>query len=96
MSFPALTPGTGQVWWAEAGSAGPGLAGLLDSHERDRWEAMQAGAGTYLAAHALARLVLGGLAGLPASGVRFERRCLRCGGPHGKPRPVRPEPVPVT
>jgi 4'-phosphopantetheinyl transferase len=61
------------------------LVGLLDAHERDRLGRFRrpADQARYLAAHALARLVLAGN-GTSAAALTFDRTC-RCGAPHGKP-----------
>jgi 4'-phosphopantetheinyl transferase len=76
-----------QVWWAPAAAAHPALAGLLDRDERERMARFVRAQdrALYLVAHALARLVLAPLVGVPASRIRFVARCATCGGPHGKP-----------
>jgi len=75
------------VWWAAPvdPDGAPALVGLLDDHERERLARFRrpADRGRYLAAHALARLVLGG-SGRAAAGVVFDRTC-RCGAAHGRP-----------
>ncbi|MFC5993429.1 4'-phosphopantetheinyl transferase family protein, partial [Pseudonocardia hispaniensis] len=67
--------------------ANPGLVALFDEHERDRLTAFRrpADRARYLAAHALARLVLGDRLAAHPAGLRFDRTC-RCGQQHGKPR----------
>ena len=76
------------VWWAAPvdPEAVPALVDLLDEHERDRLARFRrpADRGRYLAAHALARLVLAPLVGTAADALAFDRTC-RCGAPHGKP-----------
>jgi 4'-phosphopantetheinyl transferase len=76
------------VWWARpvAPADAPGLVALLDDHERDRLDRFRrpADRARYLAAHALARLVLADTVGAPASALVFDRTC-RCGAQHGKP-----------
>ena len=76
------------VWWAAplAPEAAPALVGLLDDHERERLVRFRRpdDRARYLAAHALARLVLGPLVGSAAERLAFDRTC-RCGAPHGKP-----------
>ncbi len=76
------------VWWADPVDPrhAPGLVHVLDAHERDRLARFRQAAdrARYLAAHALARLVLGELLALPAAAVDIDRTC-RCGGRHGKP-----------
>ncbi|WP_219418901.1 4'-phosphopantetheinyl transferase family protein [Pseudonocardia nigra] len=74
------------VWWAApvAPAAAPALVALLDAHERERLHRFRrpADQGRYLAAHALARLVLAG--GRDPADLEFDRTC-RCGEQHGKP-----------
>jgi 4'-phosphopantetheinyl transferase len=76
------------VWWASPvdPASVPALVDLLDEHERLRLDRFrrQADRGRYLAAHALARLVLAPLVGAAADALSFDRTC-RCGAPHGKP-----------
>lgn len=76
------------VWWAAPVDPArvPALAELLDEHERDRLGRFRrrGDRSRYLAAHALARLVLGALLDVPAVDVEMDRTC-RCGGQHGKP-----------
>jgi 4'-phosphopantetheinyl transferase len=75
------------VWWAAPvdPERAPALVGLLDAHERERLARLRrpADRARYLAAHALARLVLGG-SGRAAAALRFDRTC-RCGAAHGRP-----------
>lgn len=75
------------VYWARPDAAHPRLAGLLDEHERDQLDRLRrpADRARYLAAHALARVVLADSVGIPAARLRFDRRCHQCGRPHGKP-----------
>jgi 4'-phosphopantetheinyl transferase len=81
--------GTGTVvWWARpvAPTEGGGLADLLDAHERARLARFRRDVdkARYLAAHALARLLLAAAVGRPAGELEFDRTC-RCGEQHGKP-----------
>ena len=75
------------VWWAAPVDPehAPSLVALLDPHERERLARFRrpADRARYLAAHALARLVLGG-SGRGAAALAFDRTC-RCGAAHGKP-----------
>ncbi len=77
-----------RVWWAGPvdPESAPGLVALLDRHERDRLTRLRRARdrARYLAAHALARLVLAPLVGRPPAALVFDRRC-RCGDQHGKP-----------
>ncbi|MBX7266850.1 4'-phosphopantetheinyl transferase superfamily protein [Micromonospora sp. Llam7] len=80
--------GTCQVWWARVASPDdPGLLALLGTGERRRHATFtdRRGRAAHLTARALTRLVLADMLGVPASGLRFEATCRRCGGPHGKP-----------
>lgn len=77
-----------RVWWAGPvdPESAPGLVALLDPHERDRLARLRRAPdrARYLAAHALARLVLAPLVDRPPAALRFDRTC-RCGEQHGKP-----------
>lgn len=86
-TVPPLGDGECQVWASGLLTRSPPWVTLLDRHERERWERFRRDEARdrYLTAHALARVVLGAHAGLPAAGLRFDRRCARCGRPHGKP-----------
>ncbi|MGE3285589.1 MAG: 4'-phosphopantetheinyl transferase superfamily protein [Pseudonocardia sp.] len=83
-----MTPEPCTVRWASpvAPEDAPGLVALLDEHERDRLARFRRAAdrARYLAAHALARVVLGELVDVAPEGVEFDRTC-RCGEQHGKP-----------
>ncbi|MEQ3554409.1 4'-phosphopantetheinyl transferase superfamily protein [Pseudonocardia nematodicida] len=77
------------VWWASPidPTSRPDLAGILDPHERERMAALRRDddRARYLAAHALARLVLADALGTDPATLDIDRTC-RCGKPHGKPR----------
>jgi 4'-phosphopantetheinyl transferase len=77
-----------RVWWAAPvdPASAPGLLALLDVHERARLDRFRRAPdrARYLAAHALARLVLASLVGERPEALTFDRTC-RCGAPHGKP-----------
>ena len=76
------------MWWARPAGARELLA-LLDSGERGRCARFDRDddRSRYLAAHALARLVLAGHLGIPAPTLAFEATCRQCGASdHGKPR----------
>lgn len=81
--------GSCTVWWAAPLPPGKGLGliDLLDTHERERlWRLRRdLDRARYLAAHALARLVLSAALDRPPAALTFDRTC-RCGRPHGKPR----------
>ncbi|MGD9528881.1 4'-phosphopantetheinyl transferase family protein [Pseudonocardia sp.] len=83
-----MTPEPCTVRWASpvAPEDAPGLVALLDEHERDRLARFRRAAdrARYLAAHALARVVLAELIDVAPAGVEFDRTC-RCGEQHGKP-----------
>lgn len=83
-----MSPEPCTVRWASpvAPEDAPGLVALLDAHERERLSRFRRDAdrARYLAAHALARLVLAEHVGAEPGAVEFDRTC-RCGGQHGKP-----------
>jgi 4'-phosphopantetheinyl transferase len=64
------------------------LEALLDDSERERlaWLHREVDRRRFVAAHALARLVLSQVTGQPATTLKFETECGRCGGHHGKMR----------
>ena len=89
VTVPPLRTGECQVWWARPTAGTPALLALLDAGERGRCARFQRDddRARYLAAHALARLVLAGQLGVPAPALAFEAVCRHCGaGDHGKPR----------
>ncbi|MBC3191249.1 4'-phosphopantetheinyl transferase superfamily protein [Pseudonocardia sp. C8] len=77
------------VWWAAPvdPEARSDLVPLLDDHERARMGALRRteDRARYLAAHALARLVLATHLDTDPAALDLDRTC-RCGAPHGKPR----------
>lgn len=77
------------VWWAAPADPGDraDLVALLDAHERERLLALRRheDRARYLAAHALARLVLAERLDADPAALVLDRTC-RCGEPHGKPR----------
>lgn len=86
--MPGSSPPCTVVWAAPvAPQAAPALLALLDQHERSRVARFrqEQDAARYLAAHALARLVLAEALGTDPATLRFDRTC-RCGKQHGKPR----------
>lgn len=89
--LPVLTAGQCQVWWA-APVEHDRAERLLDPAERAHAHRFRRAddRALYVAAHSLARLVLGFHAGIEPQAVRLLRRCPRCGGEHGKPRVVGP------
>jgi 4'-phosphopantetheinyl transferase len=85
---PLLRAGECQVWWARPAGTSELLA-LLDRGERRRCARFDRDddRARYLAAHALARMVLAGHLGIPAAMLTFEATCRQCGASdHGKPR----------
>jgi 4'-phosphopantetheinyl transferase len=66
----------------------PELEALLDDNERERVALLrrEEDRRRFVAAHALARLVLSELTGQSATTLTFVTRCPRCDGPHGKAR----------
>ncbi|MDQ4119635.1 MAG: 4'-phosphopantetheinyl transferase superfamily protein [Actinomycetota bacterium] len=81
-------PGPVTVWWARPldPDTHPHLLALLDDHERARMAAFRRpdDQHRYLAAHALARLVLAARLGTDPARIAIDRTC-RCGEQHGKP-----------
>jgi 4'-phosphopantetheinyl transferase len=89
MTVPPLRPGECQVWWARPAAGTPELLALLDSGERGRCARFDRDddRARYLAAHALARLVVASHLGVPAPTLTFQATCRQCGASdHGKPR----------
>ncbi|MBW3556777.1 MAG: 4'-phosphopantetheinyl transferase superfamily protein [Actinobacteria bacterium] len=84
----ALPAGECHVWWARPGDATADLDRLLQADERARRRrfAFAADRLRFLAAHALARLVLAEYLGEDPAALRFAAPCRTCGEPHGKPR----------
>jgi 4'-phosphopantetheinyl transferase len=82
-----ILPGECRVWWAGP-AAGERLVALLGETERDRLARLRApgAAGLYLAAHALARIVVAAHAGMPPEALVWDTTCRHCGAEHGKPR----------
>jgi 4'-phosphopantetheinyl transferase len=89
VTIPPLQAGECQVWWARPATGARELPALLDQGERGRCARFQRDEdrARYLAAHALARLVLAAHLGVPAPALAFEAVCRQCGASdHGKPR----------
>jgi 4'-phosphopantetheinyl transferase len=78
---------TADVWWARRKDATDRLAGLLDETERRRWAAYRRPEDRerFLAGCALAKAALARYTGRRPADVRFDRACVTCGQPHGKP-----------
>jgi 4'-phosphopantetheinyl transferase len=87
-TVPELPDGECQVWWAVPAEARGWHAGLLAPDELQRRERLLRPADRHrmTVAYALARLVLAAHLGTDPEGIRFERTCLHCAGPHGKPQ----------
>ena len=80
------------MWWARPAAATPAAAALLDDGERRRLGRLHRAddRARFVAAHALARLVLAPVTGAPAGDLRFGSACATCGkAGHGKPYLVR-------
>lgn len=77
-----------EVWWARRAQYHPDLAGMLDRIERGRLAGFVRGADKerFVVGCALTRRVLGVHLSVPPSEVPLDRRCARCGKPHGKVR----------
>lgn len=83
-----LAPAECHVWWGGADGPMAACTELLDAGERARLRrlVLEADRRRYVAAHALARLVLGHYVDRHPAELRLVARCATCGGPHGKPR----------
>ena len=89
VTVPSLQAGECQVWWASSAVGRAELLALLDASERGRWSRFRRDQdrARYLAAHALARIVLAGHLGVAATELGLSSVCRHCGGTdHGKPR----------
>lgn len=76
------------VWWLSASDISPLHYHILDQSERSCAPGNTPEAQLYLATRVITRLVLGTAVGADPSALQLDRNCLRCGGPHGKPRLV--------
>ncbi len=85
-----MTGAVVEVWLARPAPPGPGDLERLSDAERERFAgfARPADAARFLTGRLLAGAAVCALAGSAAGTVRFAADCPRCGGPHGKPRPV--------
>ncbi|MDQ3154593.1 MAG: 4'-phosphopantetheinyl transferase superfamily protein [Actinomycetota bacterium] len=83
----SLPAGGCLVLWARP-SEDPRLLSLLDEDAHARHAALRrpADRARSATAHALTRLALGSMLGMAPTALRFTRRCVHCGGPHGAPR----------
>lgn len=86
-SFPVLTTGTCQVWWASVDDVRTKHDMLLSDTDLARRSRLREPRDQQrlTAAWAVARLVLGSATGTPPDRLQVDRRCPRCGAPHGKP-----------
>lgn len=77
---------------AEVATSPAAPAPWLDPLQRGRWSALQREQDRrdFLAARAIAARLVGEAAGVDPATVRFEQSCIRCGGPHGRPRVTSP------
>ena len=68
--------------------AGDELVRLLDEESRRRARTISdpRRRDAQITGQALLRVVVGPLVGVPPADLTLDRTCLRCGGPHGKPR----------
>lgn len=86
-----------EVWWVATGRLGwRRLVPLLDPGERTRLAALrrEQDQERFVLAAALARGALAQRLAVPAADIRLDRRCARCGAPHGRPRLLAP-PAPM-
>src|SRR3954464_11374899 len=86
MRVPPLAPWEIQVWWAVPRAVGVEGVALLDAAERQRRSGYRRDADRdrFTTGVLLTRLVLAEHRGQPAESIRLDRRCTRCGGPHGR------------
>jgi len=82
-----LPDGTADVWWARRTDASHRLAAVLDETERRRWVAYRRPEDRerFLVGCSLAKAALARYTGRAPADVRFDRTCVACGEPHGKP-----------
>jgi 4'-phosphopantetheinyl transferase len=78
------------VWWARPVPETPGLLGLLDEVERERYAGYRREADQlrFLTGRALIRGVVARELGVAAGDVVLDSSCFDCGKPHGKPKVV--------
>jgi len=91
---PRLAPTECHVWWASIVGCGPHLERLLSAEERQRRRAYARANDRlrFLTGAAVLRLAAAGCLSVAPRELRVDRRCDRCGAPHGKPRlPDHPE-----
>lgn len=77
-----------EAWWARPSAELPWHRELLDATERDRRTALRRDEdrARFTVATALVKLAAGRRLGVEAPQVVIDRRCDRCGQPHGRPR----------
>jgi 4'-phosphopantetheinyl transferase len=70
--------------------AGDELVRLLDGESRRRAQTItdRGRRDAHITGQALLRVVMAPLVGVPPARIALDRTCIRCGGPHGKPRVV--------
>ncbi|MGH3449418.1 MAG: 4'-phosphopantetheinyl transferase family protein [Haloechinothrix sp.] len=76
-----------EVWWSAPLPPAREFLALLDDTENQRYQAYrkQADQRRFLTGRVLAKTVIGGRLGVPASEVVFDATCEDCGKPHGRP-----------
>lgn len=79
-----------EVWWAHPAEETPGLYGLLDEVERERYAGYRRTADKqrFLTGRALIRAAAARELGVAPGEVVLDSSCFDCGKPHGKPRVV--------
>jgi 4'-phosphopantetheinyl transferase len=81
-------PGDCHVWWASTEDADDSLVALLDAVERRRLDRLVRAEdrARFTLACAVLRVALSAYLGQPPASIPIDRRCPRCGRPHGKTR----------
>ena len=94
-AIPPIPAGQCQVWWATTTAVPPDLVRLLDAGERERLSRLyrEEDRALFLAAHALARIVLSAHMRMDPRAIRLSNICRYCGAQHGKPQIDPPSPL---
>jgi len=83
-----VPPSQIHAWWADHHVADESWLRIVDSDEYERWEAYrrQIDRDRFIVGVTMARALFARALGVPPADVRLDRRCPRCGRPHGKVR----------
>ncbi|MPZ24345.1 MAG: 4'-phosphopantetheinyl transferase superfamily protein [Dehalococcoidia bacterium] len=79
---------TVQIYWSNLRECDQEMKRLIDAAERYRYASFPhpADADRFLLSASLVRCIAGGYCSRPPRQILVDRRCARCGAPHGKPR----------